>query len=62
MEEADTGPKDPHSTVLSSSPSESIRCFPSTIAYYALQPTIPHLTRSSLPLSAKTWDQPAAGR
>lgn len=49
-----TGPKEPHSSVLSleeeqsSSPSASNTLLPLDDCLYALQPTIPHLSRSSL--------------
>lgn len=49
-----TGPKEPHSTVLSSEEEAVIVAFrrhtllPLDDCLYALQPTIPHLTRSSL--------------
>lgn len=50
-----TGPKEPHSTVLSMEQEAVIVAFrrhtllPLDDCLYALQPTIPHLTRSSLP-------------
>lgn len=49
-----TGPKEPHSTVLSPEEEAVIVAFrrhtmlPLDDCFYALQPTIPHLTRSSL--------------
>jgi hypothetical protein len=49
-----TGPKEPHSTVLSPEEEAAIVAFrrhtllPLDDCLYALQPTIPHLTRSSL--------------
>jgi hypothetical protein len=49
-----TGPKDPHSTVLSLEEKAVVVAFrrhallPLDDCLYALQPTIPHLTRSSL--------------
>ena len=63
-----TGPKAPRSTVLSVEEEAVAVAFrrhtllPLDDCLYALQPTIPHLTRSS-PVSATQWDLPvAAGR
>ena len=53
VEDRTTGPKEPHSTVLSEE-EEAVVAFrqrtvlPLDDCLYALQPTIPHLTRSSL--------------
>ena len=54
VEDRKTGPKEPHSTVLSTAEEAMIVAFrrhtllPLDDCLYALQPTIPHLTRSSL--------------
>jgi len=54
VEDRKTGPKEPHSTVLSEEEEAMIVAFrrhtllPLDDCLYALQPTIPHLTRSSL--------------
>jgi hypothetical protein len=54
VSDARTGPKDPHSTVLSLEEEAVVVVFrkhtllPLDDCLYALQPTIPHLTRSSL--------------
>ena len=62
-----TGPKEPRSTVLSLEEEAVVVAFrrhtllPLDDCLYALQPTIPHLTRSSLAsLSATPWDLAAA--
>src|SRR6476646_6829099 len=60
-----TGPQEPRSTVLSAEEEAVVVAFrrhallPLDDCLYALQPTIPHLTRSS-PVSATQWDLPAA--
>jgi len=54
VEDRRTGPKEPHSTVLSEAEEAMVVAFrrhtllPLDDCLYALQPTIPHLTRSSL--------------
>ncbi len=54
MADLPTGPKDPHSTVLSPEEEAILVAFrrhtllPLDDCLYALQPTIPHLSRSSL--------------
>jgi len=54
VEDSKTGPKEPHSTVLSEEEEAVVVAFrrhtllPLDDCLYALQPTIPHLTRSSL--------------
>ena len=54
VEELNTGPKEPHSTVLTEAEEAMIVAFhrhmllPLDDCLYALQPTIPHLTRSAL--------------
>ena len=63
-----TGPKQPRSTVLSAEEEAAVVAFrrhtllPLDDCLYALQPTIPHLTRSSLlPVSAAPRGSPAFG-
>jgi transposase-like protein len=68
VNDAPMGPKTPHSTVLSSKEEAIIVAFrkhtllPLDDCLYALQATIPHLTRSSLHRCLKPpRDQPSAG-
>ena len=67
VEDAQMGPKQPHSTVLSTEEEAMIVAFrkhtllPLDDCLYVLQETIPHLTRSaSASLFAATWDQSLA--
>ena len=54
VEDLKTGPKEPHSTVLTESEEAAVVAFrrhtllPLDDCLYALQPSIPHLTRSAL--------------
>ena len=61
-----TGPKEPRSTVLTIEEEAIAVAFrrhtllPLDDCLYALQSTIPHLTRVTVPLPVTSWHQPAA--
>lgn len=61
VEDLETGPKAPHSTTLSEAEEAMVVAFrrhtllPLDDCLYALQPTIPHLTRSALHRCLQRW-------